>query len=166
MMKLWVDGDSANSIGHAIRMTVSEVTADIDYQVKSRGTRAVNALRNAEKRVLQGQRSGRKYRKPYTGGKSKAERKKSGYRPPMYTASAPGEPPARRSGNLRLHWYGDVQPRATSRGTEVLAVLESGERYASALENGTSKMAPRPFVERIKAEAAPEIKKIYSEPYT
>ena len=63
MMKLWVDGDSANSIGHAIRMKVSEVTADIDYQTKSRGTRAVNALRNAELRVLQGQRSGRKYRK-------------------------------------------------------------------------------------------------------
>ena len=84
----------------------------------------------------------------------------------MYTASAPGEPPARRSGNLRLHWYGDVQTRAASKGTEVLAVLESGERYASVLENGTPKMAPRPFVERIKTEAAPEIKKIYSEPYT
>lgn len=166
MMKLWVDGDSANSIGHAIRMKVSEVTADIDYQTKSRGTRAVNALRNAELRVLQGQRSGRKYRKPYTGSKSKDERKKSGYKPPMYTTSAPGEPPARRSGNLRLHWYGDVQTRAASKGTEVLAVLESGERYASVLENGTPKMAPRPFVERIKTEAAPEIKKIYSEPYT
>ena len=45
-------------------------------------------------------------------------------------------------------------------------MLESGERYAGDLENGTPKMAPRPFVERIKAEAAPEIKKIYSEPYT
>ena len=44
--------------------------------------------------------------------------------------------------------------------------MESGERYASVLENGTPKMAPRPFVERIKTEAAPEIKKIYSEPYT
>ncbi len=45
------------------------------------------------------------------------------------------------------------------------AVLESGEKYAAALEKGTSKMAPRPFVERIKEKAMPEIEKIYRESY-
>ena len=47
-----------------------------------------------------------------------------------------------------------------------MAELESQESYAAHLENGTSRMAPRPFVEKIKQEATPEIQKIYSEPYT
>lgn len=51
-------------------------------------------------------------------------------------------------------------------GIEVVAELESMEPYAVHLEHGTPKMAPRPFVEKIKEEAAPEIRKIYSEPYT
>lgn len=172
-MKLWVDGSSANSIGQAVKMKVSEVTADVNYQVKSRGARAVNALRNAELRVLQGQRHGKVYKKPDTHGRaSKATRalmKDYGHklrRGQLYRASAPGEPPARRMGNLRLHWNGDVKMRDIPRGTEVLAVLESGEKYAEMLENGTSQMAPRPFVEKIKEEAMTEIKKIYSEPYT
>ena len=85
----------------------------------------------------------------------------------MYTASAPGEPPARRTGNLRLHWNGQVKTGASSGdGVEIIAELESQEPYAALLENGTSKMAARPFVEKIKEEAAPEIQKIYSEPYT
>ena len=163
-MKLWAEGEEG-SIGAAIKIKVSEIKADVNRQVRSRGVRAVNALRNAELKIMKGQRSGRKYRKPYTGSKTREERKKSGYKPRMYTASAPGEAPARRTGTLRLHWNGDVETRDTSSGTEVIAVLESGEKYAAMLENGTSNMAPRPFMEKIKAEAMPEIKKIYSEPY-
>lgn len=152
-MKLWVDTDSVHSAGKAVKAKVSEVTADISRQAASRGTRAVNALRNAELNVLKGQRSGKRYRKyPYKS---------------MYTASAPGEPPARRTGNLRLHWNGQVKTGASSGdGVEIIAELESQEPYAALLENGTSKMAARPFVEKIKEEAALEIQRIYSEPYT
>lgn len=161
-MRLWADGD----IESAIRTTVKEQVADINRQVKSRAKRATEIMRTAEREVLTGQRSGNVYRKPYTGGKSKEERKKSGYKPPMYRASAPGEPPARRTGTLRLGWYGDEETRETAKGTEVIAILKSNEKYAPILENGTTKIAPRPFVERIKEKAMPEIKKIYSEPYT
>ncbi|EOS47358.1 hypothetical protein C809_02234 [Lachnospiraceae bacterium MD335] len=164
-MKLWAEGEEG-SIGTAIQMKVSEVKANVNRQVKSRAVRAVNVMRTAEKQVLKGQRSGRKYRKPYTGSKTKEERKKSGYKPRMYTASAPGEAPARRTGTLRLHWNGDMETRDTSSGMEVIAVLESGEKYAAMLENGTSNIAPRPFVEKIKKNAEPEIRKIYGEPYT
>lgn len=163
-MNLWVEGKSG-SAGAAIKMKVSEVTANINRQVKARGISAVNAMRNAEQEVLKGQRSGRKYRKPYIGSKTREERKKSGYKTPVYTASAPGEPPARRTGNLRMHWNGNVKARDTLGGTEVIAVLESGEKYAGYLENGTSKMKARPFVEKIKEKALPEIEKIYKEPY-
>ncbi len=151
-MKLWVDG-KAGSAGSVIRATVKDQVTNINRKVVSRGVRAVNAIRNAEREVLKGQRSGKVYRKPF----SKA----------TYTASAPGEPPARRTGNLRMHWNGQVKSENSSNGgVAIVAELESQESYAAHLENGTSRMAPRPFVERIKQEAAPEIQKIYSEPYT
>ena len=151
-MKLWNDG-KAGSAGSAIRATVKGQVAKINRQVVARGVRAVNAMRNAELEVLKGQRSGRTYRKPH----SKA----------TYTASAPGEPPARRTGNLRMHWNGQVKSQNSSgRNVTIIAELESQESYASLLDKGTSQMAARPFTEKIKGEAMPEIQRIYSEPYT
>lgn len=158
MMKLWIEEAYVNAAGkkvqveRSVRAKVREMSDNINGKVRSRGTRAVNALRNAELRVLRGQRSGRVYKKPFSRA--------------TYRASAPGEPPARRTGNLRLHWNGQVKEgRSTGRGVSIIAELESQEPYAGMLEHGTSKMAPRPFVEKIKEEAAVEIKKIYSEPY-
>lgn len=152
-MKLWADG-KAGGAGRAVRAIVKDQVAEINRKVVSRGVRAVNAMRNAELEVLRGQRSGKVYRKPYTKSAT-------------YTASAPGESPARRTGNLRMHWNGQVKSeKASGGGVAILAELESQERYAQALENGTSKMAARPFVEKIKEKAMPEIQRIYSEPYT
>lgn len=166
-MKLWEDSKTSNSIGRAIQAKVSEMTADINKKALSRATGAVNALRTAELKVLKGQRSGKVYRKPYTGSMPLKERRKKGYKSPLYTASAPGEPPARRTGSLRLHWVGDVKTKAISgKGMEVIAVLESQEKYAEDLEKGNSRMKARPYVERIKEKAQPEIEKIYNEPYT
>ena len=166
-MKLWVDTEKLGSAGRAVRATIQGQVEEINRQVLSRGVSAVNALRNAELEVLNGQRSGKVYRKPYTGSLTKEERKKRKYKPPTYRASAPGEPPARRTGNLRLHWNGQVKKGAASgNGIEVIAELESQEEYASMLENGTEKMAPGPFVEQIKEKAMPEIEKIYGEPFS
>ena len=50
-------------------------------------------------------------------------------------------------------------------GVQIIAELESQEKYAGYLENGTKKMAARPFVDKIKEKATPEIEKIYKEPY-
>lgn len=150
-MKLWEEGKSG-SAGRAIRATVKKQVEDINKKVKSRGVSAVNAIRTAELEVLKGQRSGRKYRKyPYKS---------------TYTASAPGEPPAKRTGNLRMHWNGRVKRGDSSNGSmTVIAELESREEYADYLENGKG-MEPRPFVDRIKEKAVPEIKRILNEPYT
>ena len=151
-MKLWVDG-KAGSAGSAIRATVKDQVTNINRKVVSRGVRAVNAIRNAELEVLKGQRSGRVYRKPH----SKA----------TYTASAPGEPPARRTGNLRMHWNGQVKSENSSGGgVAIIAELESQEPYAGILENGSSKMAARPFTVLIYEYAMPDILRIYGEPYT
>lgn len=138
--------------GAAIQEKIERKVESVNRQAVSRGIQAVNALRNAELEVLKGQRSGRVYKKP----DSKA----------TYTASAPGEPPARRTGNLRLHWNGRVIKESTSNGGIVVtAELESQEPYAGILEHGSRRMAPRPFVEKIKEKAMPEIKKIYGKPY-
>ena len=172
-MKLWTETDAINSAGKAVAVKVSEMTADINHQALSRGTRAVNALRNAELEVLRGQRSGKVYKKPYTHGKAtKATKELSreyGHKlrgGQLYRASAPGEAPARRSGNLRLHWSDDVESRnKPDGGIEVLAELESGEKYAYYLEEGKG-MEKRPFIEKIKEKALPEIERIYNRPFT
>lgn len=134
-----------------LKIAVDDTVKKVNKEAASRGVRAVNAIRNAELEVLRGKRSGRIYRKPH----SKAR----------YTASAPGEPPARRTGNLRLNWNGTVESSSTGSGIKVSAVLESQERYSTYLENGTRRMAPRPFKQPISEKAMPEIERIYHEKY-
>ena len=70
-----------------ISVEVAKKVTAIGQEMKSRATRGSRALKNAELQVLRGQRGGRSYKKSF---------KKS-----SYTASAPGEPPAVRSGKLR-----------------------------------------------------------------
>lgn len=134
-----------------LKIAVDDTVKKVNREAASRGTRAVNAIRNAELEVLRGKRSGRVYRKPHTKS--------------HYTASAPGEPPARRTGNLRLNWNGTVESSSTGSGLRVAAVLESQERYSTYLENGTRRMAPRPFKQPISEKAMPEIERIYHEKY-
>lgn len=134
-----------------LKIAVDDTIKKVNLEAASRGMRAVNAIRNAELEVLSGKRSGRVYRKPHTKS--------------HYTASAPGEPPARRTGNLRLNWNGTVESSSTGSGLRVTAVLESQERYSTYLENGTRRMAPRPFKQPISEKAMPEIERIYHEKY-
>ena len=134
-----------------LKIAVDDAVKKVNREAASRGVRAVNAIRNAELEVLRGKRSGRVYRKPHTKS--------------HYTASAPGEPPARRTGNLRLNWNGTVESSSTGSGLLVTAVLESQERYSTYLENGTRRMAPRPFKQPISEKAMPEIERIYHEKY-
>ena len=134
-----------------LKIAVDDTVKKVNREAASRGVRAVNAIRNAELEVLRGKRSGRVYRKPHTKS--------------HYTASAPGEPPARRTGNLRLNWNGTVESSSTGSGLRVTAVLESQERYSTYLENGTRRMAPRPFKQPISEKAMPGIERIYHEKY-
>ena len=65
--------------------------------------------------------------------------------------SAPGSPPGVRSGNLRRNW------NMYSSGGGGNGI------YSGYLEHGTSKMAARPYVEKIKETAMPEILALFSE---
>lgn len=151
-MRITLDTSALSGAAQKVQEKVSEVQARTNRQVLSRGTRAVNQLRNAELEVLRGQRSGRVYKKPHSNT--------------TYTASAPGEPPARRTGNLRLHWNGQVKGGVSSGTSASMTLsLESQEYYSGYLEDGTSRMAPRPFKDRITEKAMPQINAIFDEPY-
>lgn len=90
--------------------------------------RACIYLQNQTKRTLTGQRSGRIYR--VAGTKQR------------YQASAPGEPPAVRTGMLR----NSIKYTVHGVGLSVKGVVGTGLQYGEWLETGTSKMAPRPFL--------------------
>ena len=147
-IKLWKESTTTSSPGTVIQAKIKDIVLEINRKVIKRGVRCTNALRNAELEIL----NGKKYRKPYT--------KKA-----TYCASAPGEVPARRTGALRLQWIGGVEESATPKGVVAVSYLESNVPYASYLEEGTGKMAARPFADKIKKQAEPEIQKIMSESY-
>jgi HK97 gp10 family phage protein len=136
-----------------ISMEVEKKVTAIGSEMKARAVRGSRALKNAELNVLRGQRGGRVYKKAF---------KKS-----RYTASAPGEPPAVRSGKLRRSFRPASRTYDNPFGgaASVTISIETDTHYAGYLEDGTSKMAARPYVEQIKQEALPEITRIYGAPY-
>ena len=148
---------------------LDEIKSEIKHQMERRTYLAANELRNAANLVLRGQRSGRRYKVPgtYRRQRDKTDGKMKNGR--YYTASAPGEPPANRLGHFRQSW----QPNARIEDGIYTSMIESdlkvgsGSQYllGDILEEGTSKMAPRPYQELILNRAIAKIKRIYSEPY-
>lgn len=134
---------------------VREAVESIKDQVISRGYRVSNEMRNSVMTTLRGQRHGRIYRVPNTKR--------------YYTASAPGEPPAVRTGIYRMSWMPFTQIREGGEIT-VLSRVESrykvnGRVLGDMLERGTSKMAPRPHFEEIEKKSEQKAMRIYNEPY-
>ena len=105
---------------------------------------ATNEVRNETIRTLSGNRSGRVYRVPGTQV--------------TYVASAPGEPPAVQTGQLRNSVKGRVYTEGASVKGEVGTELMKG----LYLEKGTINMAPRPWLERSFRDALPAVKGILS----
>lgn len=87
-----------------------------------------------------------------------------------HRASAPGQPPAVDSGVFSGSWA--PKPRIEGGGTSLTAVaaIESNETVGGyvlgeLLEGGTSRMAARPYKDKIIEAALPKITQIYSAPY-
>ena len=150
-------GNASRIIGHTIRTTLRGV----EREVSARTYRASNELRTASLHVLRGQRSGRQYRIPHTRR--------------TYTASAPGEPPAVRTGIFRLSW--GTHTRIEKRGGNnyhAIAAIESnvkagGHLLGDILEHGANsgrrRMAARPYKQAVCDRAMPRIREIYNRPY-
>ena len=103
-----------------------KITDAMDGVMKRAALRVANRI----VRIIQrGSRSGIQYSRP--GGTT-------------HTASAPGEPPKSDSGFLAKH----VRPTTVKdKGNVVSASVIVSASYAGFLEEGTSKMKARPFVE-------------------
>ena len=145
-------GNASQAIGKVIASTLKGV----QKEVSQRAYRASNELRNASLYVLRGARSGKTYRVPNTGKK--------------YKASAPGEPPAVRTGTFRFSWGTHVHVEKNGSHFRAVSSLESNERaggrlLGEMLENGHGSVAPRPYKQKVIDKALPKVKAIYKKPY-
>lgn len=157
----------------AIRAAVADLVTQAGQEVKSRGVRTANELKNASNHVLSGQRHGRRYKIPGTyrlqTDKSTGKKRYGRY----YTASAPGEPPAVRTGVFRMGWRSKSYAEDLGGGEcNVRGVIENNQKVnghllGAILEEGTrdGRIAPRPYKQRIIDRALPRVIKIYKEPY-
>lgn len=138
-----------------IAWIADQICTEIRHQMESRAYVAANELRNAELEILRGQRGGRIYGVPGTKRK--------------YQASAPGQPPAVRTGAFRLSWQPQAYVMFGSYISRIESDLQVGTRRSytlgDLLENGTSNMAPRPHQDKILEKAEPNIVRIYARDY-
>lgn len=139
-----------SSLSSRVEIAVQAAVKEIRAQLPGRAYRASNELRTAELRVLRGRRSGRVYRVPATRR--------------SYRASAPGEVPAQRTGTFRLSWHTAPSQDGTRARIES-GMSAGGHVLGELLEKGTSRMAPRPYQDKIIEKALPAVKRIYEEPY-
>lgn len=145
--------------GYQVESAVNEVRVRVNMQFRSRAYRVANELRNASLLVLRGQRSGKQYRVPGTKR--------------YYSASASGEPPARRTGTFRLSWKPKTSViHGIRNNVSIRAYIESSERtdngrylLGEILENGAGRLEPRPYRKKIQDKAKSRIVKIMNEPY-
>lgn len=152
-------------------VAIEEAVENVRKQVKRRTYLAANELRNSALLILRGQRSGRRYKVPgtYRRQRDKVSGKMKNGR--YYTASAPGEPPAVRTGAFRNSWQvsqGGVKELFGSYIARIesdLRVSDGRYNLGELLEEGTSRMDPRPYVEKTLQHAEKNIVRIYSAPY-
>ena len=125
------------------RSNAAQVKSELRGGVRANVDAAAEHFRGAvTKKLLRGTRSGARYRVP--GGVSAT-----------YTASAPGEPPANRTGDLGNSF------QAVSRSNN-RALVGSPLVYARHLEKGTLRIEPRPYFRVTSREETPTVRKILS----
>jgi hypothetical protein len=163
-MKIYTADDS-NKVRKALKQVRRDVEQEvkrrvsgIESQIAIRAYRVANVVRDKEQALLTGKRSGERYPLPGKSGR-------------WYQASAPGEPPANRTGAFRLKWGTFAEIRRGWKSLRALAGIRSrhkvkgGYLLGDLLEDGTSRMAPRPYKKKITEDARKEAVKIYNRPY-
>lgn len=166
-----------SKVSYEFTETVEQAKSIIQQEMERRSYLAANVLRNKAQLVLRGQRSGRRYKVPGTYRRQKDPLDGKMKRGRYYTASAPGEPPAVRTGTFRASWQATARSAFGSYISRIESDVKVGGRnrgyytesgkylLGDILEDGTSRMAPRPYQDRILKEATPAIVRIYQKPY-
>ena len=138
------------------------VSRNLSLEVMGRAARVSNELTNAVAFILRGARHGRRYLIPGTRR--------------HYTASAPGEAPAVRTGVLRASFMPKETIENVS-GNDFTAhsstdsnVRVNGYHLSTLLEKGTKRhgkphILPRPHADPIVQRALPNVMRIYQRPY-
>lgn len=111
-----------------LKFHTKEVIRSIEDTAAKRMAEATQAVRTTVLETLSGSRSGRTYRVPGTKR--------------TYTASAPGEPPAQRLGELR----GSIEATVRGERGKVIGNVGTRKKYGRPLEFGTKKMKARPWL--------------------
>lgn len=137
----------ATSAGMKFAQYAEKISDGMRDELYRRGVQITQVLRKTELEVLAGARNGIKY-------KSLPNR-----------SSAPGEAPAAQSGKLRQEWDDITERQGNGHTSIVTSRITSTTPYAGYLEEGTERMAARPFVDKILEKAEPEILEIARAPY-
>ena len=111
-----------------MKIHTKEVVKAIDDAAIKRLHAAANLVRNTTLETLSGTRTGKEY---YVPGIRK-----------RYTASAPGEPPAVATGELRQ----SVKIEVGEENKRHVAIIGTDEKHGKPLEFGTIHMAARPWL--------------------
>jgi HK97 gp10 family phage protein len=122
---------------------LDSVMKQIDETVKARMNEAVNTVRNHAVETLSGSRSGKTYRVPGTKV--------------TYTASAPGEPPAVQTGELRQ----SISTEIEGEGRDIVGMVGTDKKQGLMTEFGTRNMAPRPWLRPSFERKEPDVKEIF-----
>ena len=126
-----------------LEIEVEKTVEEINAAAISRGDRALNVMRNCALEVLGHDGSGRVYRNGHV-------------------ASSPGSPPAPDTGSLRRNWSQQKLIGGNGGGVRIILRMRSQMFYAHFLDQGTRKMAPRPFTKPIEQKATPQVAALFS----
>jgi len=159
-------GKVSQVIGRKIATTLE----GIEKEVTSRAYRASNELRNASLYVLRGERSGKRYKIPGTYRRQKDNVTGKMRNGVYYTASKADEPPAVRTGIFRLSWGTHVRVEKQDNVFRAVSAIESNVKVGKyllgdLLEDGTKRMASRPYKQAIRDMAMPKIQALYKKQY-
>lgn len=140
---------------NTIYQAVEDVIDDIKDDLEERGKEINQILKNELDETLSGEGTGRKYKIKSTGK--------------YYTASAAGEAPATRTGELKNSFSKVLSMVNDSIHASVESNLQVGKtnkyNLAELLDKGTKKMSPRPFKKKTLQGALKEAEPILQKKY-
>jgi len=133
-------------MGAEVKLTfhTKEVVKSIEDAASKKMAEAVQVVRTQTLETLSGPRSGRTYYVPGTRR--------------TYTASAPGQPPAQATAELRQSIRGAVR----GEDRKVIGEVGTDKKHGKPLEFGTRNMAARPWLRISFEKALPKVKEILS----